>query len=222
MSWLQGKWRWAMQNRLFWVNLILLAISVAMIFIWKSPGGSDFRVKTLGMGLQLIGVATVWFDLTATARSFGKTGMIQRTRDWLKTGFTGSVTVLLGGVSASASMSCNARATVRWPMHANGETVDRIEAIEKNIGKIDEDLIALFRELDLYAGQARERATNEEKIRTQAITEIRGELVKASAGNFVILVFGVVWLAVGIVLSTWAPEIAKTVAGNWAVIRAAI
>jgi hypothetical protein len=214
--WINRKWHWAMRNKLFWWDIVLMAASVAFIFIWKSPGESDFRVKTLGMILQLIGVGTVWFDLTSAARTFGKTGMIQRTKEWLKAGFTGDATVLLSGVSAQANATWSARATVRWPIDPNAVNSARIEALEKNLWKIDEDINALFRELDQHMAVARERASNEENMRAQAVAEVRRELIEASVGNFSILVFGAVWLAVGVVLSTWAPEIAKIAAGNWA------
>lgn len=222
VGWIKRKWQWAMQNKMFWWNFILFAISVVFIFFCKSPGESDFRIKTVGMVLQLVGVGTVWFDLTNTARSFGKTGMIQRTMVWLKAGLTGHADAVGMMASASASLSSSARATVRWPMDANAETAIRIEALEKNIGKIDEDLNALFKQLDQQASAASERASNETNMRAQAVAEVRRELVEASVGNFAVLVFGAVWLAIGVVLSTLAPEIAKTVAGNWTAVWGAI
>ena len=211
-----------MQNQLFWWNIVFLTASIVFIFIWRSPGESDFRIKTLGMFLQLIGIATVWFDLTSTARTFGKTGMIQRTKEWLKTGFIGDATVYLTGVTAQANATCSARATVRWPIDPNVVESARIEAVEKNLVKIDEDIQSLFRELDQHAAAARERSLNEENMRAQAVAEVRRELIEASVGNFPILLFGAVWLAVGVVMSTWAPEIAKIASGNCAGVWAAM
>lgn len=215
VNWIKRKWQWAMRNKLFWWNIVLIAAAVAFIFIWRAPGESDFRIKTLGMILQLIGVGTVWFDLTNAARTFGKTGMIQRTKEWLKAGFTGDAAVLFSVASAQANATCSARATVRWPIDPNAVNSARIEALEKNLAKIDEDINALFQELDRHAAVARERVSNEENMRAQAVAEVRRELIEASVGNFPILVFGAVWLAVGVVLSTWAPEIAKITAGKW-------
>ena len=71
MNWVGRKWQWAMRNQLFWWNIVLILATIVFVFILRSPGESDFRVKTLGMVLQLIGVGTVWFDLTSTARAFG-------------------------------------------------------------------------------------------------------------------------------------------------------
>lgn len=215
MNWFQRKWQWAMRNKLFWWNIVLIAASVLFVGFWRSPGESDFRVKTLGMVLQLIGVGTVWFDLTSTARAFGKSGMLMRTKKWMKDGFSGDAMVMLTGVSAQASASSFGRATVRCPVDETADQDRRIEALEKNIGKIDEDIGAIFRELDQQSVVAKERAANEEQMRAKAVAEVRRELIEASVGNFPVLVFGAVWLAVGVVLSTWAPEIAKVAAGNW-------
>jgi len=222
MSWFRRKWKWAMQNKLFWLNIFLGAISLALIYLWPAPSESDFRVKSWGMVLQLVGVFTVWFDLTSTARTFGKIGMAERTRKWLKAGFSRDATVMLTGVSAQASASSFCRASVRWPIESAADHARRIEAVEKNIVKIDEDIGAIFRELDQQSAVARERAANEEQMRAQAIAEVRRELIEASVGNFPVLVFGAVWLAVGVVLSTWAPEIAKVAAGNWRSVLSAI
>lgn len=45
-------------NRLFFVNLILTAITALVVFVRR--GHSDIRVMVWGVALQLIGVLTVW------------------------------------------------------------------------------------------------------------------------------------------------------------------
>lgn len=72
MNWIKRKWSWAKQNPLFWCNFVFTAAIVAVVWAWPAPEASDFRVKLLGMVLQLVGILTVWHDLTAAARHFGK------------------------------------------------------------------------------------------------------------------------------------------------------
>ena len=74
MNWIKRKWSWAKQNPLFWCNFAFTAAIVAVVWAWPAPEASDFRVKLLGMVLQLMGILTVWHDLTAAARHFGKGG----------------------------------------------------------------------------------------------------------------------------------------------------
>ncbi|NMM11913.1 MAG: hypothetical protein HHJ17_00010 [Rhodoferax sp.] len=218
MRWVKSKWLWAKQNPLFWVNAILFGVAVAAVYIWPAPAESDFRVRTLGMLLQLIGVGTVWFDLTSTARSFGKTGLMFRTWTWIKAGFAGRTVNIGVAAMSSASATASGRMTVRWPMNASASQLDRIDAVEKNLTKIDEDIQAVFTEIDRNAIDMKERILNESNERTSAIGVVRRDLEEAAAGNFPFLVFGAVWLGIGVVLATWSPEIVKVVAGKWSVV----
>lgn len=54
------------------------------------------------MLLQLIGVFTVWFDLTSTARKFGKGGFVRRTLPWLQAFFGRDV--VLATIEAAVSV----------------------------------------------------------------------------------------------------------------------
>jgi hypothetical protein len=50
--------------------------------------------------------------------------------------------------------------------------------------------------------------------REQAVIDVMRRVESATAGNYSVLLFGAVWLGAGVVLATWAPEIAKIVAGQ--------
>lgn len=211
-----------MRNKLFWCNVLLACATYAVMFKWRAPEDSDFRIRTFGLALQLIGVVTVWFDLTSTARSLGKDGMLTRTWSWLKSGFSGNATAVMMGVSAQASASSSANATVRWPMNPNASVADRLEALEKNIGKVDEDIQGVHNQMARAEAMANAQAQEEKEHRAQAIADVRRELAVVAAGNFAVLVFGVVWLAVGLFLATWSPEFAKIIAGKWSTVWATI
>lgn len=55
----------------------------------------------------------------------------------------------------------------------------------------------------------------EKEAREQAIRDVRRDLKEAAAGNFAVLAFGAAWLAIGVIVAAFAPEIAKIVAGQW-------
>lgn len=214
VSWLARKANWAAENRLFWWNLALVFACVAVIFVWPSPNAGDFRLKTLGMVLQLIGIATVWFDLTATARDFGKGGIFKRTWKWLRRGFgpqdvIGSAT----GISA-ATMTGKMRPKLRNTIDPTAPLPDRVAGLEAFVGQVDADLDSAYREIDTRAAELNVKLDEERSAREGSISEVKRSLERATAGNYSTLLFGAVWLFVGVVLSTWAPEIAKQIAGQ--------
>ena len=108
MNWIKRKWSWAKQKPLFWSNLLFLTAIMAVIWVWPAPSASDLRVRLLGMVLQLVGILTVWHDLTAAARHFGKGGPLSffsSTGKWLKAGLFGATIQVSGAASISSSLS---------------------------------------------------------------------------------------------------------------------
>jgi hypothetical protein len=218
MMWLRRRWAWAKANRLLWFNLVLIVISGLVIFICPGPtlatGPSDVRLRTWGLLLQLIGVVTVWLDLTRTARKFGKGGFVRHTLSWLKAYLHLGVAVE-AGVGETAIIGDRARAKVRRPIQANAPLPDRVTTVETVIAQIDDDLDAAYREIDERASDLGAKIEAEGEQRGRAISEVTKSLEDAVAGNLATLAFGVVWLAAGIVIATLAPEIAKIVGGQW-------
>ena len=116
MSWIKRKWSWAKQKPLFWWNTVFAATLVAVIWVWPAPNSSDLRVRLLGMVLQLIGILTVWHDLTSAARHFGKGGPLSfftSTGKWLKAGLFGSNLILVPQASRMVARGGRPRLKVR-------------------------------------------------------------------------------------------------------------
>lgn len=215
MTWVKSKWLLLKSNHLLWWNVALLALCVACILMFPAPNASDFRVRSLGMLLQLIGVLTVWFDLSKTAHDFGEDGVFRRNLRWLKAvvlGGQGNTGV--GGVSMSA-MTGRARAKTRTPLNTASPIPDRLIALEKFVFEVDADLDAAHREIDTRAAELESKLLSESAERQRAVQEVKSSLKSAAAGNYPLLLFGVWWLAAGVFIATLAPEIAKVVAGRW-------
>jgi hypothetical protein len=212
MEWLSRKTRWAAENPLFWWNLALVLAAVAVVLIWPSPKAGDFRVKTLGMALQLLGVVSVWLDLTATAREFGKGGVLKRTWKWLQRGLGGGNVIVAATGNALAAFTGRARAKVRHSINSSASLPDRVAGLEQLVGQVDADLDGAYREIDHRVSEVNGQLAKERSARESSISDVKRSLERAAAGNYSTLLFGAAWLFVGVVLSTWAPEIAKLVA----------
>jgi len=105
---LRAKWAWAREKPLFWANVVLIGVTAFIAILWPGPRvdgiPSDLRLRLWGIALQVVGVVTVWRDLTGTAGHFGKAGFLAATLQWLKRGFGGrNVTVSLRGSMVTAT-----------------------------------------------------------------------------------------------------------------------
>jgi hypothetical protein len=154
------------------------------------------------MIFQIIGVATVWFDLTATARSFGKQGYLSATWDWIRAGLFGRNTVVSLTGNAMAISGGRASIKQRQTIVSNTSQLQRIEALEKFVVQVDRDLDDAVNEI--YRSEAELKAVirSETAERKVAVGEVHRRLEDISTGNTSLLSFGVVWLGVGVVLAT--------------------
>lgn len=204
--WLKGRPVWATEMPLAWANLALV-VGVGLVVAY--PGQSDLRLRIWGTALQLMGVATVWHDLTKTARSFGKTGFMEPTWSWLRRFFPHDGFAVASFACSTADATASGRATVRKSCPPDAPIEMRLAALEANVKLIDESLNEAFRELDTASRELEEKIKKEVTDREEASRVMTDKLSDAVAGNYSVLAFGAWWLAVGVVLSTLAPEIAK-------------
>lgn len=218
MNWIKRKWSWAKQNPLFWCNFVFIAAIVAVTCWWPAPNASDFRVKLLGMVLQLVGILTVWLDLTAAARHFGKGGPLSffaGTWTWLKAGVFGSNVTLDVHSAHMIVRGGRPRLKVRRTISPASPLPERIAALEALATQIDADLDNAFKEIEERASELKTEISAEAAAREHSINDVKRSLENTATGNYAPLAFGAFWLAVGVVLATLAPEIALAAAGRW-------
>lgn len=207
MKGIRHTWAWAKENPLFWCNLLFFIDTLLYTFHYPGPTGLPLRVWSVV--LQLFGVATVWYDLSDTARSFGKTSFLRNTVTWLKRllakeRIEGRAVSLAGTAKGGASVEIKVN---RLP----GATLDvRVTALESDVRRLSGELLAVDQALAkqtqrLDAGLAAQSAE-----RKEAIERVNKRLEDAAVGNRALLSFGALWLAVGIALGSFAPEIVAT------------
>lgn len=212
IGWLRGRWAWATRNRLFWCNVLMIGILLVTLM---RPGPSDLRLRILGTILQIVGIVTVWYDLTATAQRFKKDGMVGRTLLWLKEVFRGRNVVLEVHAAEMVITGFDARATVRRKMDAALPVDKRLEAVEYNITQVDKDLDDAFNKISKSTAETKGQLADETAARELAIGEVKRDIEGATVGHYPLLVFGVVWLATGVFVATLSEELWLTLAGRW-------
>lgn len=222
ISFVRAKWAWAKEKPLFWANLGLITLTYLCLCIYPGPvteaGPSDFRIRTWGMALQLLGAAIVWLDLTDSARKFGKGGFLKSTWDWIKAGIFGRAISISGSGSGGIAIGGTGRIKQRRNLGPNASLDSRLEALEFNLSRIDTELTSAFQAIEDSAAKLKDQIKEESRKRDEAHKELQKSLREAIVGNYTKLAFGAAWVVVGIIISAWAPEITKIVAGQSAVV----
>lgn len=210
------KWAWAKENNLFWLAVALL-IFTGVCLRHPGPilgfGPPDFALRAWGMALQLVGVVTVWHDLTTTGKAFGKTNWFKYTAQWLKKGILDRPIVHSISATSGGYLTATCRGSVLHSVRADASLEERIIDIEKRLEKSDEEIAALSIKLDDQKSEIDQRVLDQEKNIENNKKTMESRLEEITSGNYMILSFGVVWLVIGMFLSTWAPELAKFIVG---------
>jgi hypothetical protein len=208
MDWVRRKWSWAAQGRLFWLNclLALLCILVVVLAIvqWPPPRCLDVAARLLALLLQIIGITTVWWNLRSAARHFGKDGLFRRTWKWLKAGFIRGDVTVAAGVGEIAAFTSKARATVRPTVKPGEALAERVANLEKYVEQIDADLGSAYREIDRQRAELNAMLKAESEERKRLESALNRDLAEVAAGNYAMLLSGVVWLCIGLLLTTGA------------------
>jgi len=207
------RWQIAKANPLFWANLGLVLVSLTIFYF---PGPTDFRFRTLGAALQVTAVATIWFDLSATARRYAKTGLLSRTQQWLKHLLTGRPRVVSADLHGTIAVGDTFSATGSVRISTEGMTLDqRVSVIERRLDQMEDSAATHVSRVRTEFRDIRARILQVESSHLQAVESLRGDIAEATVGNYAVLVFGLVWLVVGVLLATNAPEWVKVAKGDW-------
>ena len=208
-AWLGMAISWLIEPRLFWLGLTVLVLSL-VVALWPEPvfpGTREQIVRLTGLVLQLCGLVTVALGIRYTRKLFGRAPLQELARMWLHrfprwprdaqvhvTG-TGSMTAGVGIVSGRLEV-------VPKTLKA------RVAALENVASELQKDVDGLRAAISSQAAEHAQALAEERDTRSDEDRRLGEQLESASAGGLYLSLVGVVWLLVGVVLSTSAPEIA--------------
>jgi hypothetical protein len=190
----------------------LLAIGVPLVAAWLWP--TEFGFRSVGFLLQVLGVWIVWVGIRGTREQFEVPGSWAQTKAWMSSFPRVRGRVILASGSAIVSLSgMSARAHV-WSGVPEGATVEqRLEAVEKNVRRVRDDLSAHQKEADDRVRAQDEVMKRERAEREAADKEIHEKIKETETGGLKLNAAGVWWLLSGTVCSTFPEEIAYMVRG---------
>jgi hypothetical protein len=207
MRWIKRKWAVAKQNPLFWANILLTGI-VCLVLRYEAPMApfADLHLRILGAFLELVGVGTVWYDLSRSAAKVGKDGILRRTMKWLGVLVLNRPIVVSATASFSSSHAMALRASQLHAMNPEASVDERLHALEQNMRAFDSQLAASWKKIDAVSDDLRKGLATERDARETQFKDVSNRLTDIAAGSYALLLFGVVWLCVGLLISGFSQE----------------
>ena len=203
--WFCSLWRWLVGGpRLFWLMFLVAAVCLTGAFGFRT----EPAYRWFGGALQVCGILTVVWTIKDTRARFGQPGYGAIVHQWLRA----RPRLRPTEISASAVISL-ATDTVKasafvWHSPPDGSPERRIESIEKNLLILRDDFHAFKRETE-DANQRHSQALDQERqTRTQEDEETRKMLEDAQVGGLHVATIGVLWLLIGLLLTTGSVEFA--------------
>jgi hypothetical protein len=204
LNWLRAIWHWLTRASTFWITV---GVSVLGLIIALHPNTTEPIIRWCGMVMDILGLSTVLWGIAKTQATFGHPTLFQVAKNWLKSFphfgsriVSANMNVTLGGVT------CSARG---YAIHGavNPSIKSRLDALEKNIGTINQRIDDTQRELDTELRKMKTNLKEEEQNRQNENRAIRDQLEATALGGVHVSIMGCVWLLVGIVLSNASQEI---------------
>lgn len=195
-----------------WAYLVLTLITVGIVFFYPPPATNgpeyDRHIRVWALALQLLGTATVWWDLTHTANEHGAGPSFRKAWNSIKSALgmppPVSAHVLIG--EGSEMTASSGRASI-WQQSQTVEA--RLAYLEQFVRSLDKELGNIH---GAITEQGRKQAVDLKQLGKDLRREnqqLEAKLTEALVGNFATLHFGVIWLVVGMMLASAPVEIAK-------------
>ena len=203
--WVLEIWRWLAEGEIVFMCLLVIASAIALVFCtWRS----EVSIRLAGYVLQLIGMIFAIRGLLSIRTHFGQTLLRKIFLNWLKRFPKWKRNVVLELNSANiASAGMKSGAEVWTPDNSEQSVEKRIEGIVKNLERIRTVQHEHTNSIDELKQSHEEHKKKVAEQAKKIENEIHSKLELLHTGDLITSVVGLVWLTVGITMSTMTPEI---------------
>ena len=205
-------WQWIVRLQLWLaeakVIFLCFLVILAAIFLGFVTWSSETSIRSAGYGLQIIGMIFAIRGLLSIRTHFDQPLLRTIFIYWLKRFPKWKQNVVIGvGAAEMKSMVGKARAEVWTPDNPEHPVEQRVEALVENLERVRkeqrEHTECIDKLQDSHEKHKKEVAEQSKKIEE----DIRSDLESLHTNDIVVSLVGLVWLTVGISLSTMAPEL---------------
>ena len=186
--------------------LVVLAATLFGFVTWYG----EVSIRVAGYSLQLFGMIFAIRGLLGIREHFGQPLLRQLVFQWVKRFPRWNRNVVIGvGAGHLAMVGMKARAEVWTPDNPEKSIEQRIEAIIKNLDRVREEQRAHAHSIDQLKDSHEEHKKQVAEEQNNMKETFRTDLESLHTSDLITSLVGLVWLTVGITMSTLAPELSK-------------
>lgn len=196
---------WFFELILLWLTLILLGMILVIFFY---PGSNEAMFRFYGLFLQIVGLSTVILGTHRTIRFFHYPSYISIIKAWKNRCplVSQAVDVPIESINQSLQMKEPEVFEVNGP-DTDSSIQDRIEALEKNIFSLHERITRIHNDIDMSSLNKKRALEVEANLRKTQDEEILRKIERAGTDGVYVTLAGVIFMIVGVILSTASSEI---------------
>lgn len=203
--WVLEIWRWLAEGEIVFMCLLVITAAVVLgFYTWSS----EVSIRSAGYVLQLIGMFFAIRGLLSIRTHFGQTLLRKIFLNWLKRFPKWKRNVVFEINYGEHVLAGEKSGTEVWTPDNSEQPVEkRIEGIVKNLERIRIEQREHTKSIDELKQSHEEHKKKVVEQAKKIENEIHSELELLHTGDLIPSVVGLVWLIVGITMSTMAQQL---------------
>ena len=187
--------------------MIVVVIFAGPILLFQP---TEPQIRLGGLFLQLLGLSTVLSGISQTRKLFNLPSLLTVAVRWLmsfpKFRLERRVARMIG---QAGEFDLAARMKARHQAGPDASLEDRVRVLEANLQLLDQQSDNLQHQLDEANRQANSALAAESQSRERALDNLREKLTLTETGGLDVSLMGLIWLMVGLVITTASIELSR-------------
>ncbi len=196
-----------LEAKLVFMGIFVVLAAILFGFVtWYS----EESIRVAGYVLQLIGMVFAIRGLLGIREHFGQPLLRQLVSKWVKRFPRWKKNVVIAAGTAHMTMSgMKARGEIWTPDDAEKPIEQRIDGIIRNLDRVREEQRGHAHSIEELKDSHEEHKKQVAEEQNNIKERIRSDLESLHTSDLITSLVGLVWLTVGITMSTLAPELSK-------------
>ena len=207
LPWLGELRRWLTT---MWPTWAALLVSAAGVYLASRRGAPEPQIRLVGLSLQCLGMSTVAIGVIKTRRYFEFSSLGEAAREWLREFPRWRKRIVsMSGLAVSAGAVVSARGDVWSRMDESDPTDKQLKALRQNVEDLRHRVSTLAKAMEKSADQVSSFMAQERTDRTEGDRALDAKYERAHTDGLGLTLVGLLWLFIGVILATLAPEISR-------------